>query len=87
MWIPLEANLGLGSLWSKAASTTSSVFGTDTRESYTLFFVVELVLMLLGVLGWVFVGIFFVFPLLLTSLASHETLQFGDQKFGTSGIS
>ena len=26
MWIPLEANLGLGSLRSKAAPTTSSVF-------------------------------------------------------------
>ena len=30
VWIPLEANLGLGSLRSKAAPTTSSVFGTDT---------------------------------------------------------
>ena len=30
--------------------------------------------MLLGVLGWVFVGIFFVFSLLLASVATHETL-------------
>ena len=31
--------------------------------------------MLLGVLGWVFIRIFFVFPLLLASVSSHETIQ------------
>ena len=31
--------------------------------------------MLQGVLGWVFVRIFFCFPLLLASVATHETLQ------------
>ena len=72
--IPLEANLGLGSLRSKATPTTSSVL-EPTKGDCTLLFVVEPVLMQLGVLGWVFVGIFFVFLLLLASVASHETLQ------------
>ena len=58
MWIPLEVNLGIGSLRSKAASTTSSVWN---RHKVILHpsLCIKPVLMLLGVHGWVLLGVFF----------------------------
>ena len=84
MWIPLEANLELGSLQSKAAPITSLVFGTNTRKSYTLLFVVEPDLMVQEVLRWVLDEIIFVFRYLRHVLSSPKPFRSaGDGKIGT----
>ena len=58
MWISLEANLGLGSLRFKAARPLARFWN---RHKVILHpsLVIEQVLMLLGVLGWVLLGFFF----------------------------
>ena len=69
----------------KAAPTTSSVLEPTQGNPRSLLFVVEPNLMLQGVQGWVFVGIFFCFLLPNAYDATHETLHTSGATMSSSG--